>query len=38
MRSSVKSGAWLWRFDDVTGVEKGCVAKGTNGKKRKNIL
>jgi len=27
-RSSVNSGAWLRRFDDVTGVEKRCVAKG----------
>jgi len=26
-------------FDDVTGVEKSCVAKGINGKKQgKNIL
>ena len=34
-RSSVNSGAWLWRFDDVTGVEKSCVAKGVNRKKAK---
>jgi len=34
-QSSVNSGAWLRRFDDVTGVEKSCVAKGTNGKKGK---
>jgi len=34
-RSSVNSGAWLWKFDDVTGVEKSCVAKGINGKKWK---
>jgi len=26
-RSSVNSGAWLQRFDDVTRVEKSCVAK-----------
>jgi len=26
-RSSVNSGAWLRRFDDVTGVEKSFVAK-----------
>jgi len=25
----------LRRFDDVTGVEKSCVAKGINGKKAK---
>jgi len=31
----VKGGAWLRRFDDVTGVEKSCVAKGINGKKAK---
>jgi len=38
-RSSVNSGAWLWRFVDVTGVGKSCVAKGINEKKqRKNIL
>ena len=34
-RSSVKSGAWLRRSDDVTGVEKSCGAKGINGKKAK---
>ena len=34
-RSSVKSGAWLRRFDDVTGVEKSCVGKGVNGKRAK---
>ena len=34
-RSSVNSGAWLRRFDDVTGVEKSCVAKGINRKKAK---
>jgi len=33
--SSVNSGAWLRRFDDVTGVEKSCVAKGINRKKAK---
>jgi len=32
-RSSVNSGHWLRRFDDVTGVEKSCVAKGINRKK-----
>jgi len=32
-RSSVNSGAWLRRFDDVTGVEQSCVAKGINGRK-----
>ena len=38
-RSSVNSGAWLRRFDDVTGMEKSCVAKGINIKKqRKNCL
>jgi len=38
-RSSVSSGAWLRRFDDVTGVLKSCVAKWINRKKqRKNIL
>jgi len=26
-RSSINSGAWLRRFNDVTGVEKSCVAK-----------
>jgi len=30
----VKGGAWLRRFDDVTGVEKSCVAKA---KKRKKV-
>jgi len=25
--SSVNSGAWLRRFDDITGVEKSCIAK-----------
>jgi len=34
-RSSVNCGSWLRRFDDVTGVEKSCVAKGINGKKAK---
>jgi len=35
----VNSGAWLLRFDDVTGVEKSCVTKGINMKmQRKNIL
>jgi len=34
-RRSVNSGAWLCRFDDVTGVEKSCVAKGINRKKAK---
>ena len=32
-RSSVNSGAWLRRFDDVNGVEKSCVAKSKKGKK-----
>jgi len=27
------SGAWLQRFDDVTGVEKSYVPKGINRKK-----
>jgi len=37
--SSLNSGTWLRRFDNVTGVEKSCVAKGINRKKqRKNIL
>jgi len=31
-RSSVNSGAWLRRFDDVNGVEKSCVAKLKKGK------
>jgi len=31
----VKGGAWLRRFDDVTRVEKSCVAKGMNRKKEK---
>jgi len=30
-----KCGAWLRRFDDVTGVEKSCVEKATKGKKVK---
>jgi len=34
-RNSVNSRAWLQRFDDITGVEKICVAKGINGKKAK---
>jgi len=34
-RLPVKGGAWLWRFDDVTGVEKSCVAKSKKGKKVK---
>jgi len=34
-RSSVNSGAWLRRFDDVTGVEKSCIAKSKKGKKVK---
>jgi len=33
--SSVNSGAWWWRFDNINGVEKSCVAKGINGKKAK---
>jgi len=37
-RSSVNSGAWLWRFDDVTGVEKSCVVKGINRKKQRKIF
>jgi len=32
----VYSGAWLRRFDDVTGVEESCVAKGINRKKAKD--
>jgi len=37
-RSSVNSGAWLRRFDDVTGVEKSCVAASKKGKKvKKNV-
>jgi len=35
MQSSINSGAWLWRFDDVTRVEKSCVAKAKKGKKVK---
>ena len=31
----VKGGAWLRRFDDVSGVEKSCVAKSKRGKKVK---
>jgi len=31
----VNSGAWLRRFDDVTGVEKSRVANGINRKKVK---
>jgi len=31
----VKGGAWLRKFDDVSGVEKSCVAKGINRKKAK---
>jgi len=34
-RNSVNTGAWLERFDDVTGVEKSCIAKGINAKKAK---
>jgi len=37
-RSSVKSGGWLRRFDDVTRVEKGCVAKGKNVKEKCCIM
>jgi len=33
--SSVNSRAWLRRFDDVTGVEKSCVAKSKKAKKVK---
>jgi len=33
--SSVNSGAWLRKFDDVTRVEKSCITKGINGKKAK---
>jgi len=33
--SSVNSGTRLRRFDDVTGVEKSCVAKRINRKKAK---
>jgi len=32
-RSAISSGAWLRRFDDVTGVKKSCVAKRINRKK-----
>ena len=32
-RSSVNSGAWLQRFDDVTGVEKSCFVKAIKRKK-----
>jgi len=35
-RTSVKSGAWLRRFDDITGVEESCVAKGIYRKKAKD--
>jgi len=34
-QSSIYSGAWLRRFDDITGMEKSCVTKGTNGKRPK---
>jgi len=34
-RSSGNSGAWLRMFDDVTGMEKSCVAKAKKGKKVK---
>jgi len=34
-QSSVKCRAWLQRFDDVTGVEKSCVAKAKKRKKMK---
>jgi len=34
-QSSVNSGAWLQKCDDVSGVEKSCVAKRINGKKAK---
>jgi len=34
-RSSVNSGAWLWRFDDVTAVEKSRIAIAKKGKKVK---
>jgi len=34
-RSSINSGAWLRRFDDITRVEKSCVAKGINRTKAK---
>ena len=29
-RSSVNSGAWLWRFEYVTGIEKSCITKRIN--------
>jgi len=32
-RSSINSGAWLQRFDDVTGVETSCIAKAKKEKK-----
>jgi len=35
LRCPAKGEAWLIRFDDVTGVEKSCVAKGINWKKAK---
>jgi len=31
-RSSVNGRAYLQRFDDVTGMEKSCVAKSKKGK------
>jgi len=34
-QSSVNSGAWLRRFDDVTRVKKTSAANGINGKKAK---
>ena len=38
-RSSVNSGAWLRRFDDITGVEKSWAAEAKKGKKwRKNVV
>jgi len=32
-RSSVNSGAWLRSFNDITGIEKSCVAKAKKGQK-----
>ena len=37
-RSFVNSGAWLRRFNDVTGVEKSCVAKGIKVKDKCCII
>jgi len=34
-QSSINSGTWLWRFDDIIGLAKSCVVKGINRKKAK---